>query len=137
MLTSRYLVTVKNLTAILQKIVQGTAPQTFTVAHLKGLGFKSSNDVAVIPLLKDLKFLTAEGKPTQRYQDYRDASRSRQVMAQALREAYEDLFHINAKPSETDRGARSRASSNQRTTQRTWWRSGKRPASLPFSSWLT
>lgn len=105
MLTSRYMTSVKNLPLILQKIVDGTAPEKFTVAHLKGIGFKSSNDQAILPLLKDLGFLTADGTPTKRYLDYRDKSRSKQVLGQALLEAYEDLFHINENLSETDRPA--------------------------------
>jgi hypothetical protein len=95
----------KNLEAILQKIIEGTAPNKFTNAHLKSIGFKSSNDMGVIGLLKDLGFLTADGAPTQRYHDYRDKSRSKTVMADALREAYEDLFHINEKPTNSDKAA--------------------------------
>lgn len=105
MLTSRYMTSVKNVPAIMQKLVEGTAPDKFTVAHLKGIGFKSSNDQGIIPLLKDLKFLTADGTPIKRYLDYRDKSKSRQVLGEALREAYEDLFHIKEHPSEADRPA--------------------------------
>jgi hypothetical protein len=105
MLTNRYMTSVKNLPAIMQKIVDGTAPEKFTVTHLKGIGFKSSNDQGVLPLLKDLEFLTADGTPTKRYLDYRDKSRSRQILGQALREAYEDLFHINEHLSDADRPA--------------------------------
>lgn len=105
MLTSRYMTSVKNLSAIFDKIVEGTAPKKFTTAHLKTIGFKSSNDVGVLPVLKDLGFLSAEGTPTQRYHDYRDKSRSKAVMAEALREAYEDIFHINEKPTSADRQA--------------------------------
>lgn len=89
----------------MQKIVEGTAPSKFTAAHLKSIGFKSSNDLGVLGLLKDLGFLTADGVPTKRYHDYRDKSRSKLVMADALREAYEDLFHINEKPTTSDRAA--------------------------------
>jgi hypothetical protein len=96
---------VKNLPAIMSKIIEGTAPDKFTVSHLKGLGFKSSNDQGVIPLLKDLGFLTGDGAPTQRYQDYRDRSKSKAVMAEGLREAYGDIFHINERPTEADRTA--------------------------------
>nr|WP_256374544.1 DUF5343 domain-containing protein [Lysobacter sp. cf310] len=96
---------VKNLPAIMQKIIDGTAPDKFTVAHLKSIGFKSSNDQGVLPVLKDLGFLTADGSPTKRYLDYRDKSRSKQVLGQALREAYEDLFHINENLSDSDRQA--------------------------------
>lgn len=105
MLTTRYMQSTKNLPAIFQKIVDGTAPAKFTTAHLKSLGFKSSNDYGVIGLLKDLGFLTPEGTPTQRYHDYRDKSRSKSVMADALRDAYGDLFHINEKPSSADKAA--------------------------------
>ena len=105
MLTARYMTSVKNLPAIFDKIVEGTAPKKFTTAHLKSLGFKSSNDVGVIAVLKDLGFLSADGAPTQRYHDYRDKSRSKAVMAEALREAYEDIFHINEKPTTADRQA--------------------------------
>ena len=72
MLTGRYMTSTKNLPAIMQKIIDGTAPPKFTVAHLKAIGFKSSNDQGVIPLLKDLGFLAADGTPTQRHHDYRD-----------------------------------------------------------------
>ncbi|HEU0014251.1 MAG TPA: DUF5343 domain-containing protein [Longimicrobium sp.] len=105
MLSSRYMVTNKNLPAILQKIVEGAAPEKFTVAHLKGLGFTSSNDQGVLPLLKDLKFLSADGTPTPRYHRYRDKSQSRRVLGEALREAYEDLFHINEHLSDADKQA--------------------------------
>jgi hypothetical protein len=105
MLTKRYMTSLKNLPAIMQKIVEGTAPEKFTISHLKGIGFKSSNDLSVIPLLKDLGFMRSDGAPTKRYHDYRDASRSRTVMAEALREAYSDLFHINEKPGAGDKEA--------------------------------
>ena len=105
MLTHRYLPSAKNLQAVLEKIVDGTAPAKFTAEHLRGLGFKSSNDRAIIPLLKDLGFLSDDGAPTQRYHEYRDTSRSRAVLGEAIKEAYADLFHIREKPSVTDREA--------------------------------
>jgi hypothetical protein len=51
MLTKRYMVST-------------TAPPKFTVAHLKGLGFASSNDRAVIPLLRDFGCLGPDATPT-------------------------------------------------------------------------
>ena len=105
MLTKRYLTSVKNLPAIMAKIVEGTAPKKFTIAHLKSIGFPSSNDRGMLALLKDLGFLSDDGTPSQRYHEYRDASRSQTVLAEALREAYEDLFHISAKPGPSHRAA--------------------------------
>lgn len=103
--TGRYLASIKNLHGILGKIQHGVPPEKFNYDHLKAIGFGGSNDRAVVPLLKDLGFLTTDGTPTQRYRDYRDSARSRQIMADALREAYPDLFVINEKLSKADKEA--------------------------------
>lgn len=89
----------------MQKIIDGTAPDRFSQAHLKSIGFKSSNDQGIIPVLKALGFLSADGAPSQRYLAYRDRTRSRSVLGEALRENYGDLFHINESLSESDRDA--------------------------------
>lgn len=105
MLTKRYLIATKNLDEILQKIVDGVAPPKFNTDHLKSIGFSSSNDRAIIPMLKDLGFLAEDGTPRPRYHNYRDRSRSKAVMAEALREAYADVFHIRELPTPADRSA--------------------------------
>ncbi len=105
MLTKRYLVSTKNLNDIFNKIVDGVAPPKFNLDHLKSMGFTSSADRGIIPLLKDLGFISAEGAPLQRYHTYRDRSRSKAVMAEALRSAYEDIFHIREIPTVSDRSA--------------------------------
>ena len=105
MLATKYMSTIKNIPKIFDKIKQGTAPAKFTVAHLTGLGFSSSNDRSILGVLKELGFLSADGAPTDRYHAYRDSSKSEFVMAEALRDAYQDLFHINENITETDRDA--------------------------------
>jgi hypothetical protein len=104
-LTKRYLVSTRNLEAILKKLVDGVAPDKFTYDHLNSIGFTSSSDRGIVPLLKDLGFLTGDGNPTPRYHLYRDRSNSKAVMAEALRDAYEDVFHIREIPTEQDRSA--------------------------------
>lgn len=88
MLTKRYLASTKNVPEIMNQIRKGTAPENFNTAHLEGLGFRSSNDRGIIPLLKDLGFLSESGAPTQRYHAYRDESRARAVLGEALLDAY-------------------------------------------------
>jgi hypothetical protein len=88
---------------LFKRISDGQAPDKFTVQYLKDLGFQSTNHRAVIPLLKSLGFLSADGVPTARYHAYRDHSQSRKVMGQAVREAYSDLFTIKAHPTDADR----------------------------------
>lgn len=86
-----------------QKIQEGQAPSTFTQQHLKDIGFASTNHRAFIPILKALGFLTPGGTPTNRYHDYRDKSQSRQIMGEAIKEAYSDLFLIKSHPKEFDK----------------------------------
>jgi hypothetical protein len=104
-LTNKYSVAAGRLPDLFAKIRDGQAPEQFTQQLLKDWGFRSSHDRAAIPLLKELGFLSPDGKPTSRYHDYRDHSRSRAVMADALRDAYGDLFLIKEHPTEGDKEA--------------------------------
>lgn len=102
-----------------RRIQQGQAPPQFTNQLLKDWGFTSSNHRAFIPLLKSLGFLSPDGKPTSRYHAYRDESQSKRVMGEALREAYSDIFLINAKPSRSDKQAiEGKFKSTHNTTDR-------------------
>jgi len=104
-LTNSYVLATNRIPDIFTRIRDGQAPERFTNQLLKDWGFSSTNDRAFIPLQKTLGFLTADGKPTPRYNDYRDHSRSRQVMAHALRAAYGDIFLIRENPTTADRSA--------------------------------
>lgn len=57
----------------------------------------------LLPNIEDLGFLTSEGLPTERYRDYLDASRSRQVLGKAVYDAYSDIFTITKNPTKVDR----------------------------------
>jgi len=104
-LTNAWVQPTNRIPDLFNKIRDGQAPERFTQQLLKDWGFVSTNDRPFIPLLKALGFLTADGKPTQRYNDYRDHSRSKQVMAEALREAYGDIFLIKEHPTNSDKNA--------------------------------
>lgn len=86
------------------KIRDAQAPEKFTHQILKDLGFKSNSHRAFIPLMKALGFLTADGAPTKRYNDYRNHALSKRVMGEAIKDAYSDLFLIKSHPKESDRG---------------------------------
>lgn len=104
-LTSSWVGAANRIPDLFSKIRDGQAPSQVTIQLLKDWGFSSSTDRAFIPLLKSLGFLTPTGQPTQRYHDYRDHSRSQAVMAEALREAYHDIFLIKANPTKSDTSA--------------------------------
>ena len=50
--------------------------------------------------MKAIGFLDDNGAPTDRYMRFRDPSISGAVMAEALRDAYADLFTVNEKANE-------------------------------------
>jgi Family of unknown function (DUF5343) len=104
-LSSSYVQPTNRIPDIFNKIRDGQAPERFSNQLLKDWGFTSTNDRAFIPLLKSLGFLSSEGKPTQRYNDYRDHSRSKLVMAEALRDTYGDIFLIKEHPAQSDKDA--------------------------------
>jgi hypothetical protein len=94
-LTEAYLVAAGNLPSILDAIKSARAPEKFSLRFLEDMGFKSTNDRLIIPLLKGLRFLDDNGAPTQRYFDFLDDNQSARVLADGIRDAYEDLFRIN------------------------------------------
>src|SRR5580693_1069811 len=103
-LSTAYIQNYGQLGDVFTRIAEAQAPEKFTRQYVKDLGFTSSNFRPLIPLLKSLHFLTEDGTPTNRYHDYRNTARSRQIMGEAIRAAYGDLFTIKAHPTDADRG---------------------------------
>ena len=94
-LMTNYLVTSKNAQAFFNAIQTAQAPDRFTTKFLKDLDFKSSNDRLFIGVLKGLRFLDDSGVPAERYFEYLDHSRSGRVLADAVQEAYDELFALD------------------------------------------
>jgi hypothetical protein len=90
-----YLTSTKNVSDILTAIQQAQAPKQFSTTFLQNLGFKGTADRLFIGMLKALGFLNAGGNPEPRYFEYLDQTQSGRVLAEALREAYADLFELN------------------------------------------
>jgi hypothetical protein len=75
-------------------------PERFSLKFLENLGFTSTNDRLFIGILKDLGFLNRDGAPQQRYFDFLDRSRAKQVLADGIREMFSELFAINVQANE-------------------------------------
>jgi Family of unknown function (DUF5343) len=84
-----------SIPAYFDAILQAGAPERFSVKFLEGLEFKSTNDRGFIGILKDLGFLDADASPTKRYFEFLDKTQARSVLANAIREAYSELFALN------------------------------------------
>lgn len=77
-------------------------PNKVTQAYLESIGYKSVNDRPIIRVLKSIDFIGDDGVPTQSFRDFRTET-SGQIMADALRETYSDLFGTYANPLEKTR----------------------------------
>jgi Family of unknown function (DUF5343) len=83
--------------AYFDAILDAQPPDRFSVKFLENLGFTSTNDRLFIGILKDVGFLNRDGAPQPRYFQFLDRSRSKQTLAEGIREAFADLFAINTK----------------------------------------
>jgi hypothetical protein len=81
------------ISKILAKIADAQKPERFTQDYLANvLGYGSGSARPIIPLLKRLNFLQADGTPTQLYARFRNPSERAPAMLEALRVAYADLY---------------------------------------------
>lgn len=76
-------------------LLTAKAPEKFTTKFMSDLGFTSSNDRQFVNVLKAIGFLDEAGTPTQRYFRFLDQSCSKIVVAEGIKEAYDDLFALN------------------------------------------
>jgi len=92
---SAYLQSTKNTVAILSAIQRAGVPARFTYEFLKQLGFPSSSDRAIIPVLKSIGFLDESSMPTGLYRRFKDKNIAPVVMAEGLRSGYGDVFAVD------------------------------------------
>ena len=99
-LPTSYLTSVKNLPDIFAAMQGAQAPDKFTQSFLESLEFKSTSDRLIIGMLKALGFLDDAGKPKDRYFRFLDQTQGAKVIAEAVRDAYQDLFKVSVKANE-------------------------------------
>ena len=90
-----YMIAAKNVPQMLTAAQKAAVPESFGHEFLKDLGFTSSNDRGFIKLLKYFGMLDASGKPQASYREFVDQNRSRAVLANRIRHAYDDLYNAN------------------------------------------
>lgn len=78
-----------------EAMLNADPPDRFSQRFLEKLGFTGKNDRAFVALLKELGFIDADGKPLSRYYEFLDKSKWRVVVAEAVKDAFADLFAVN------------------------------------------
>lgn len=93
-LTSEYPSTTRmaSIERFLEKIREVGVPEKVDRQYLKQIGFKGGTNTYLIGIMKGLDFIDKDGTPTTRWKEYRDASKSKKVMAEAIKAAYRDLY---------------------------------------------
>lgn len=87
-----YMPTVGKVHEILNKIQNAALPESFGVDFLKDMGFTSSNDRAIIRVLKYLGMIDQAGRPQPSYREFMDHTKAKAVLAARLRATFDDLF---------------------------------------------
>ncbi|MDI9643412.1 MAG: DUF5343 domain-containing protein [Archaeoglobales archaeon] len=80
------------LKGFFSKIQETGEPHKVTQKWLESIGFKSSNDRYILHLLKDLGFVDSNGVPTDLWKKYRNKELAPKVLAEAIKNAYKQLF---------------------------------------------
>lgn len=93
MATYPYTTVPGKLKQFLTKIRDIGVPAKVTAQFLKTIGYTSSNDKTLIPILKFIGFTDQSGIPTAKWTQFRGA-KSRTVLGDAIKEGYSDLYNI-------------------------------------------
>ena len=87
-----YHVNPANVKKFLDHIQTAGIPDKVPFKYIESVGFKSSNDRAIVTVMKFIGFLNSSGAPTDVWRAYRNKSQSKKVLAAALRKSYGNLF---------------------------------------------
>jgi len=68
-------------------------PPKVNPSYLPTIGFKAPSDRDFLRILKFLGFTDKDGLPTGRWTDYKNKDKATQVMALAIKSAYDELFN--------------------------------------------
>jgi ABC-type antimicrobial peptide transport system permease subunit len=90
-----YMVSNNKILPIINGLQAAAKPPKFTLEFLRNIGFTSTNDRAIVPLFRKLGFLSEDGVPTAYYDQLRDKTTFKRILAARIKELYSELFTIN------------------------------------------
>lgn len=129
-----YMVSNNKIKPILDSILTAAKPTKFSHEFVKKLGYASSNDRAVIPVLKGLGFIQESGAPTEYYDDLKDSTKRFYVLGDRIKYLYKDLYSLNesihSAPEDEIKGAISRITGKDATSVSRYFATFKTLASL-------
>lgn len=82
------------LRRLLHEVHTAGVPQMADQKWLKQLGMTTAADKSLLSILRALDFVDQAGKPTDSWRAFRDADKYREVLNNAIRRAYSDLYEF-------------------------------------------
>jgi hypothetical protein len=89
-----YMTNPAKIRSFLQTIQSVGIPDKLTAQSLSSLGYKSSNDRPLMKIMRELGFISSTGEPTDRWQRYRNKQIAGEVLAEAVKHHYVELYKI-------------------------------------------
>ena len=80
-------------------------PDKATRGWLKSVGFRGGNDSYILRVLRYIEFIDSSGLPTDHWKQYKDPTKAKAVLAQAIRNGYKELFDTYSDANRKDREA--------------------------------
>jgi hypothetical protein len=91
-----YLSASRSIITALERIKSASTPEKVTLDFVKTkLLIPGGTGNALLPFLKKLDFVSADGTPTQLYKSFRNSAESGKALAKAIKKAYKPLYEVN------------------------------------------
>ena len=86
------------LETLLDKIQKVGKPDNVSKSWLQEIGFKSSNDPSMLPIVEFIGLVDSSKVPTSSWTEYRKKSKAKSVLADGIKRGYARLYqtHPNA-----------------------------------------
>lgn len=83
------------LETLLDKIKSVGVPEKASKTWLQSIGFKSSNDPSMLPVVEFIGLVDSSRQPTGNWSAFRQGSRSKVVLADAIKQGYASLYEVH------------------------------------------
>lgn len=89
-----YVAVPSKLVSLFQRLKSIGVPDKVSVSWLQSIGFMSSNDRTMLPMLEYVGFVDSSKQPTKRWMAYRNERNSKKVLANGVRSGYTLLYEV-------------------------------------------
>lgn len=87
-----YVAVPSKLASLFERLKGIGVPDRVSVSWLQSIGFTSSNDRTMLPILEYIGFVDTSKQPTDRWMEYRNERSSKKVLAIGVRSGYNALY---------------------------------------------